>query len=130
MVLIQKILSGQIFPEDLNPHCDRDRELDSNFKLSHNTLVHGDALLALIVILLILVIVILYSYYTKFGCKRFKKKWFNFNLQEIWNWKKQLNFEDLTPHCDLDLEDRNPTFLHDTLGHDDAPSYQVWLHNL
>ena len=28
-------------------------------------------------------------------------------------------------HCDLD--DRKPTFAHDTLCHDDAPSYQVLL---
>ena len=28
----------------------------------------------------------------------------------------------------LDLEDWNPTFSRDTLGHDDAPSLQVWLH--
>ena len=38
-----------------------------------------------------------------------------------------LFFDDLTLHCDLDLEDRNRTFLHDSLGHDDVPSYQVWL---
>ena len=41
-------------------------------------------------------------------------------------WKKDLIFEDLTLHCDF--EDRNPTFPHDTLGYDDATSYQVWLH--
>ena len=34
----------------------------------------------------------------------------------------------MTPHCDLDLEDRNQTFSHETLGYDDAPSYRVWLH--
>ena len=42
--------------------------------------------------------------------------------------EEQLLFEDLSPHCDLDLEDRNPTFSHDTPGHDDAPSYQGWLY--
>ena len=47
------------------------------------------------------------------------------NIQEIW--KKQLRFEDLTPHSDLDFEDRKPTFSHDTPGHDDAPSYKVWF---
>ena len=36
----------------------------------------------------------------------------------------------MTPHCDLDLEDRNPTFTHDTPGYDDALSYQVWLHTV
>ena len=37
--VVQKILSGQMFPEDLNPqlHYEYDRDLDSNPKLSHNT---------------------------------------------------------------------------------------------
>ena len=30
-------------------------------------------------------------------------------------------------HCDLDLEDNKPILLHDTLAHDDASPYQVWL---
>ena len=38
---------------------------------------------------------------------------------------EQLNFEDLTPHCDLDLEVRKPTFSHYTPGHDHAPSNPV-----
>ena len=29
------------------------------------------------------------------------------------------------PHCDLDLEDRNPNILHNTPGHDNAPTYYV-----
>ena len=37
--------------------------------------------------------------------------------------------EDLGPHCNLDLEDRNPNILHDNPGHDDAPTYQVSLRN-
>ena len=62
-------------------------------------------------------------------------------IQQIW--KKQLIFEDLTTNSDLDLEDKNltfshdldledktQTFLHDTPDHDDAPSYQVWLHTV
>ena len=44
--------------------------------------------------------------------------------------KKRLFFEDLTPHCDLDIEDKNPALSHDTPGHVDAPSYPVWLHTL
>ena len=36
-------------------------------------------------------------------------------------------FDYKSPHCDLDLEDRKPTFLHDTLAHDDASPHQVWL---
>ena len=54
----------------------------------------------------------------------------------------KLFFEDLSLHCDLDLEDRspsflhdpnledrNPKFLHDTPGHDDTPTatHQVSL---
>ena len=45
-------------------------------------------------------------------------------IQEIWG-KKKLFFDGLASHCDRDLEDL--TFLHDTPGHDDAASYQVWL---
>ena len=33
----------------------------------------------------------------------------------------------MCPHCDLDLEDNKPIFLHDTLVHDDALLYHVWL---
>ena len=35
---------------------------------------------------------------------------------------KQLFLDDLTPHCDLDPKDKNPTLSHDTPGYDDAPS--------
>ena len=31
-----------------------------------------------------------------------------------------------SPHCDIDVENSKPIFLHYTLAHDDAPSYQVW----
>ena len=53
-----------------------------------------------------------------------KSGWKDSEVHEIW---KKVIFEDLSPHCDLDLEDRNLTFSHDTLGHDDAPSYPVSL---
>ena len=33
----------------------------------------------------------------------------------------------MSPQCDLDLEDSEIIFLHDTLVHDDASPYQVWL---
>ena len=29
--------------------------------------------------------------------------------------------------CDLDLEDRNPFFTHDTLAYNDVLTYWVWL---
>ena len=102
--VVQKILSGQIFPAILNRHCVLDLE-DSNPKLSHYTPPCDDAPL--------------YQICLQTGLK----------VQEIW---KKVIFEDLSPHCDLDLnlEDRNPTFSYDTLGHDNASSYQVWLHTV
>ena len=33
----------------------------------------------------------------------------------------------MSPHCDLDLEDSKRILSHDTLAHDDASPYQVWL---
>ena len=30
-------------------------------------------------------------------------------------------------HCDPDLEESKPIFLHDTLAHDDSSAFQVWL---
>ena len=35
-----------------------------------------------------------------------------------------------SPCCDLDLENSEPIFLHDTLTHDNTPPYQVWLERL
>ena len=36
----------------------------------------------------------------------------------------------MSPHRDLDLEDSKPIFLHDTLAHDDALQYHVWLQKI
>ena len=33
----------------------------------------------------------------------------------------------MSPHYDLEPEDSKPIFLHDTLAHDNASPYQVWL---
>ena len=33
----------------------------------------------------------------------------------------------MSPQCDPKLEDSKPIVLQDTLAHDDAPPYQVWL---
>ena len=33
----------------------------------------------------------------------------------------------MSPHCNPELEDSKPIFLHDTLAQDDASPYQVWL---
>ena len=35
--------------------------------------------------------------------------------------------DQMSPHCDHELEDSKPIFLHDTLVHDVASPYQVWL---
>ena len=36
----------------------------------------------------------------------------------------------MSPHYDPELEDSKPIFLHDTLAHDDALPYQVWLQSV
>ena len=36
-------------------------------------------------------------------------------------------FDQMSPHCGPELEDSKLIFLHDTLAHDDASLYQVWL---
>ena len=33
----------------------------------------------------------------------------------------------MSPHCELDLEDRIPVFSHDIPAYGGAPEYQVWL---
>ena len=57
-------------------------------------------------------------HYAMTGCKRLKSSG-DIDVEESYF------FEDLTPHCDLDLEYRNPTFSDDTHSHDDAQVYQV-----
>ena len=42
----------------------------------------------------------------------------------IWKWNKYfVVVENFSLHCDLDLEDRNPTFSHEAPGHDDTQIY-------
>ena len=104
--MVQKILSGQTFPADLNPHCDFDLE-ECNPKLSYNTPARDDAPL------------------------------YQIGMQKVTKFRRYgtniyLFRTDLSPHCDLHLEDRNLTFQfsHGTSGHDDEASYQVWLHTV
>ena len=40
---------------------------------------------------------------------------------------KLVIFDYMSPHCDLELEDIKPIFLHGTLAQDDASPCQVWL---
>ena len=47
----------------------------------------------------------------KFDCKKIDS---SVDMVEIFI------FDYLSPHCDLDLEDSKPIFLHDTLVHDNA----------
>ena len=35
--------------------------------------------------------------------------------------------DQMSPHCDPELEDSKPILLNDTLAHDVASPYQVWL---
>ena len=39
-------------------------------------------------------------------------------------------FDYMSPHCDLEFENRKPIFLHDTLTDDEASPYQVWLQKI
>ena len=39
-------------------------------------------------------------------------------------------FDQMSPHCDPELEDSKLIFLHDTLAHDVASPYQVWLQKI
>ena len=36
-------------------------------------------------------------------------------------------FDQMSPHCDPEVEDSKPIFLHDTFAHDVASQYQVCL---
>ena len=38
--------------------------------------------------------------------------------------------DQMSPHCDPELEDSKLIFLHDTLAHDVASPYQVWLQKI
>ena len=38
--------------------------------------------------------------------------------------------DQISLHCDPELEDSKPIFLHDTLAHDASSPYQVWLHKI
>ena len=54
----------------------------------------------------------------------------NFGCKKISNSVDMVDtviFDYMSPQCDLELEDSKLIFLHDTLAHDDASLYQVWL---
>ena len=43
------------------------------------------------------------------------------------NMVETVTFHQISPHSDPELQDSKPIFLHDTLAHDVASPYQVWL---
>ena len=51
------------------------------------------------------------------GCKRLT------GLELIKDIAETVIFDYISPHCDLDLEDRIPFFLHDIPAHGGAPQY-------
>ena len=57
----------------------------------------------------------------EFGCKRLT------GLELIKDIVETVIFDYISPHCDLDLEDRIPFVSHDIPAHGGAPQYQVWL---
>ena len=54
----------------------------------------------------------------KSGCKK---------ISSSVNMVETVIFDHVSPHGDLELEDSKPIFLPDSLAHDDASPYQVWL---
>ena len=54
----------------------------------------------------------------KSGCKKIS---ISANMVET------ITFDQMSPQCNPELEDSKPIFLHDTLAHDNAAPYQVWL---
>ena len=57
-------------------------------------------------------------YPIKFGCKK---------TSSSADMVETAIFDQVSPHCDPELENSKPVFLHDTLAHDDASLYQIWL---
>ena len=55
---------------------------------------------------------------TKFDCKK---------ISSSADMVETVISDHMSPHCDPGLEDSKPIFSHDTLAHDDASPYQVWL---
>ena len=55
----------------------------------------------------------------KFGCKK---------INSLADMVETVIFDQMIPHCDPEQHyDSKPIFLHDTLAHDAASPYQVWL---
>ena len=57
----------------------------------------------------------------KFGCKK---------ISSSADMAETLIFDQMSSHCDPEVEDSKPIFLHDTLAYDVASPYQVWLQKI
>ena len=57
----------------------------------------------------------------KFGCKK---------ISRLADMVETVIFDQISLHRDPELEDRKPIFSRDTLAHDVASPYQVWLQRL
>ena len=53
----------------------------------------------------------------KFGCKKISS---SADIVET------VISDQMSPHCDPELEDSKPIFFRDNLAHNDATPYQVW----
>ena len=54
---------------------------------------------------------------SKFGCKKISS-----STDKV----ETVIFDQMSPHCDPELEDRKPIFLQDILAHDVASQYNIW----
>ena len=57
----------------------------------------------------------------KFGCKK---------ISSSADMVETVTFDQMSPHCNPELEASKPIFLHDTLAHDVASPYHVWLQKI
>ena len=81
----------------MNLHCDLDLE-NNNLMFTQNTSYDNVP--------------------SKFGCKK---------ISSSADMVETVTFDQTSPHCDPELQDRKPIFLHDILAHYVASPYQVWL---
>ena len=81
----------------MNFHCDLD--LENNIIFTQNTPAYVNVP-------------------SKLGCKK---------ISSSADMVETVISDQMSPHCDPELEDRKPIFLHDILAHDVASPYQIQL---
>ena len=97
--MVQKISSKRTFTDILNHHCDLDLE-HSNPIFPQDT--------------------------PAYNAVRSNQIWLQTNQQFRGYSRNSHIFYHISPCCDLDIEDSEPLFLHDTPPHNNTPPYQVW----